>query len=864
MQDINPNDVESIQVLKDASAASIYGARAANGVIIITTKTGSKAGRSNITFDAYYGTQLPTNLPEMLNPQELADVIWTGQRNAGITNPSHPQYGSGANPVIPAYIIPTAANTVDESTYNFFTNAITRSSNTDWFDEIFQPAPVQNYNISATGGSSKGSYALSAGYFGQDGVVIHTNFRRYSIRANSTVNVKDRIRIGETLALSYQESVGMSGGRASAENSVSFAFRMPSIIPVYDIAGNWAGTRAQGMNNPANPVANQTNNKDNVGSGLRLLASVFAEVDLIEGLTFKTAFNTNIGTTFESKSFGVKTYWNAENNTNASLSQATYNSRNWTWYNTLVYNKTFGDNHNLQVLAGTEAVNDYYTEFGAGRVGYFSEEIPYRHLSSGDGNPTNYGFVSEWALFSLFGKVDYDFNGRYLLSATVRRDGSSRFGSDNRYGVFPAFSAGWRISDEAFFQGVGFINDLKLRAGWGQTGNQEIGNYLILDTYGPNNETANYDIRGTNTSVLNGLQTAAFGNPSVKWEATATTNVGFNLAALNNQLTLEFDWFQRLTTDMLLTVPVPTLKGLANNPFRNVGEMKNTGIDFSLLWSSPLDRPFTYSVGVNFTQYKNEVTKLFDPNQIIVSGGYREYNASRTQQGQPIGSFYGWVIDGIFQNQGEVDAHADQAGAAVGRWRIQDVNEDGVINDSDRSFIGNPHPDFTLGVPMTFNYKGFDLNLFWFGSFGNDVFNANKLFLNFQSYFTNSQRGKSILQSWGQPGVDPLTAPLPSISQNQPGTELQPSTYFVEDGTYFRLNQAVLGYNVPLKSGGLVERLRVYAQGINLLTFTNYTGIDPMVSTPNPNGGGGDTQIGVDRGQYPVVKQLMLGLTMTF
>jgi TonB-dependent starch-binding outer membrane protein SusC len=430
--------------------------------------------------------------------------------------------------------------------------------------------------------------------------------------------------------------------------------------------------------------------------------------------------------------------------------------------------------------------------------------------------------------------------------------------------VFPAFSAGWRISDEAFFQGVGFINDLKLRAGWGQTGNQEIGNYLILDTYGPNNETANYDIRGTNTSVLNGLQTAAFGNPSVKWEATATTNVGFNLAALNNQLTLEFDWFQRLTTDMLLQVPVPTLKGLANNPFRNVGEMKNTGIDFSLLWSSPLDRPFTYSVGVNFTQYKNEVTKLFDPNQIIVSGGYREYNASRTQQGQPIGSFYGWVIDGIFQNQGEVDAHADQAGAAVGRWRIQDVNEDGVINDSDRSFIGNPHPDFTLGVPMTFNYKGFDLNLFWFGSFGNDVFNANKLFLNFQSYFTNSQRGKSILQSWGQPGVDPLTAPLPSISQNQPGTELQPSTYFVEDGTYFRLNQAVLGYNVPLKSGGLVERLRVYAQGINLLTFTNYTGIDPMVSTPNPNGGGGDTQIGVDRGQYPVVKQLMLGLTMTF
>lgn len=863
MQDVNPNDVENIQVLKDASTASIYGARAANGVIIITTKKGSKAGKSNISFDGYYGVQQPGKLIELLNPTELSEVLWEQQKNAG-TSPSHPQYGNGATPTLPNYIIPTAASTVDESTYNFYTNAITEANKegTDWLDEIFEPATIQSYNISGSGGSENGQYSISAGYFDQNGVIINTNYTRYNLRANSTFSVKDRIRVGQTLSLAYTESTGMSGGRNANGNALSMAWRIPSIIPVYDIAGNWAGTRASGMNNPTNPVADLHNNKDNVGRGIRVLGSVYAEVDIVEGLTFKSSFNANFGTSLENKSFTVKTYWNAENNSNASLSQATYNSLNWTWYNTLNYVKTFNDVHNLSVLAGIEAIDNYYTEYGASRVNYFSEALAFRHLSTGAAGTSNYGYASSWALYSLFGKVDYDYQGKYILSATIRRDGSSRFGEDNRYGIFPAVSAAWRMSDESFMQGVSFINDLKIRVGWGQTGNQNIGDYLVYDTYGPDLPTARYSIGGGQNSAVSGFQSSTFGNPNVKWEATTTTDIGFNMALLDNRLTLEFDWYNRLTSDMLLTVPVATLRGIASNPVLNVGEMSNKGIDLTAMWNGKAGTDFKYSVGVNFTQYKNMVEKFYNEDQVINGGFWREYNATRTVQGQPVGSFYGWNWIGIFQTQAEVDAAPDQPGAAPGRWQAEDVNGDDVINADDRTFVGSPHPDFTLGVPMNFGYKKFDLNLFWFSSVGNDLFNANKLYWDMPGYFTNSQKAKTILNSWGYPGVDNAGATLPQINNNAPATEREASSYYVEDGSYLRLAQLTLAYNLPASKA--YERLRVYFQANNLLTFTSYTGLDPQVSTPNPNGGGGDLNMGVDQGQYPIVKSFMLGLNVTF
>ena len=866
--DINPNDIESIQILKDASSASIYGARAANGVVIITTKKGSVTGESKLNFNAYYGFQQPTNLPEMLSPQELADVLWEAQKNAGLS-PSHPQYGDGPTPVLPNYIIPTGASSADESTYDHITNPITRANKegTDWLDEIFDTNPIQSYNLSATGGNEKAQYALSAGYFRQDGVVIHTNYERFSLRANSLFRIKDRVRVGENLSVAYSEQVGIAGGIMGTGNAISMAFRMPSIIPVYDVGGNFAGTRATGFNNPDNPVAMQVRNKDNKSRGLRILAGAYLEVDILEGLTAKTAFNVNLATTFENKNFSIRNIEASEPSAADALSQRADNSLNWTWYNTLQYRTTFADAHNLSVLVGTEAIEDEFTFFGASRSGYFSTDIAFRQLNAGEAGINNFGSRAEWSLFSIFGKADYDYKGRYLASVTARRDGSSRFGPDNRYGNFYAFSLGWRISDESFLQDVGFINDLKIRGGWGQTGNQEIGNYTQFSTYGGSLQESAYDIGGTNSSVVGGFDLSQFGNPEVKWETTTSVNVGFDARLFNNRVDVVFDWFDRKTSDMLLQVDPPTLAGVANAAFFNVGEMENKGFETALAYYSPRNQDFTYSIGVNFSTYDNEVVALNDSLQVIEGGTFRSFRATRTQQGHPLASYFGYIIDGIFQTQAEVDAHADSPGAAPGRFKIRDVNGDGLIDAQDRTFIGSPHPDFTYGASINLAYKGFDLSIFLQGVQGNELFNANKYFQDFVQTFQNSQKAKTILQSWGYPGVDNASARLPQINQNAPDIELAPSTFYLEDGSYLRVKYVTLGYNFDqnaLSNAGL-QNLRLYVQATNLLTITDYSGIDPEVGLASYYGQGADVGgIGVDRGQYPVVKTFTFGLSATF
>ncbi len=867
IQALNPNDVESIQILKDASTASIYGARAANGVVIITTKKGRTDRKTSVTFDSYVGLQQPSNIPELLNPQELADVLWAAQQNAGFS-PTHQQYGSGASPTLPNYIIPTAANSADESAYDFEDNPITRANKegTDWLDEIFEPASIQSYNVTAQGGSDMGQYSFSLGYFNQDGVVIHTGYNRYSMRLNTLFNIGDRLRVGETFMLAFEDRNGISGGRQGTGNAISMAFRMPSLIPVYDVGGNFAGTRAAGFNNPNNPVASQILGKDNINQFIRTIGSIFAELDVIEGLTLKTSFNTNFGMTYRNQWFGFRGEWNAEPSPVNSLNEYRSSSLNWTWYNTLTYNKTFADVHNVQVLVGTEAIENTWSNLQGARVNYFSENPIYRVLNAGEGNPTNSGGLSEWTLFSLFGKVDYDFDGKYILSATVRRDGSSRFGADNRFAVFPAFSAAWRLSDESFMQGVTAIDDLKLRFGWGQTGNQEIGTYTFASTFGPSVDFSAYDITGSQNNVVVGFDSRVFGNPDVKWETTTTLDIGFDLAMLNNRLGIEFDWYQRTTTDMLLQVPVSSLAGIASNPFRNVGEMENNGMDIGINWDNRSPGDFNWSIGANLTMYKNEVVKLVNEDQNIDNGGFRSFAATRTTEGQPIGSYYGYRILGVFMSEEEVNNHISQAGAAVGRWKYEDVNGDGELTADDRDFLGSPHPDLIFGVPMKFSYRNLTLDLFWNGTFGNELFNANLYWTSFVQTFQNSQKGKDILDSWGFQGQNQRAdARLPEISQNAPSHEIAPSTYYIQDGSYVRLKQLILGYNVPTANLNWIQNLRVYFQAVNLLTFTDYNGIDPEVSTDNNvYGGGADLDIGVDRGQYPVVKNFQLGLNVTF
>lgn len=868
IQQLNPNDIETIQVLKDASTASIYGARAANGVVIITTIKGTTRERSEISIDASYGVQIPSNLPTPLDPQQLADVIYAAQDNAGIA-PSHPQYGTGTF-TLPNYIIPTGASSADESAYDFQTNPITMANKagTDWMDEVFQSAPIQQYNLTATGGTNRGQYAVSLGYFGQEGVVIHTPYQRLSLRINTNFDVKEHIRVGETLMVTWEDRNFISGGRTGTGNAVQMAMRMPSLIPVYDIGGNFAGTRASGFNNPNNPVASQIIGKDNINKRMRLLGSVFAEVDFLKNFTFKTSYNYNFSLSFEEQSFSYPEIWNAEPSVTESLSANRDNYFNWTWYNTLTYNQTFAEAHTVNVLLGTEAISQYGTGLGGARAGFFSRDLDYRVLNAGETGPTNYGWRDEWSLFSLFGKLDYDYKGKYIVSFTIRRDGSSRFGEGNKYATFPAASAAWRISDEAFMQGVSAIDDLKLRVGWGQTGNQDIGNYTFASTFGPSVDYSAYGISGAQNSVVTGFDRQRIGNPEVVWETTTTLDIGFDLTMFNNRLSVEFDWYQRNTEDMLIQVPVSTLAGIATNPYRNVGEMENKGVDLGLMWDSRSTGDFSWSVGANLTIYKNEVTKLYNEDQFFYSAGFRTYTATRTSQGEPIGAFYGYNILGVFMTNEEVQNHATQNGAAVGRWKFEDVNGDGTINADDRKIIGSPHPDLIFGIPVSFRWRSFDLNLFFNGTIGNDLFNTTYYFNHFVQIFQNSGKTSEVLESWGYNGQN-MTADayLPQISQNAPDIEVNPSTHYVEDGSYLRMQQFTLGYNIPQSALSKVgiDRMRVFFQGMNLLTITGYKGIDPEISTSdNPNESMSDMTMGVDIAQYPVVKTVQLGLNLTF
>ena len=890
LNEINPNDIASVQVLKDASAASIYGARAANGVIIITTKQGSVTGAPKISLDVYYGTNFnsESDYETFATPQELADILLESQRNSFIAGGgnaadfvfNHPQYtGSGATggANLPDFISPGGALNgdprVDPSQYSFNRddagfNPITRANTagTNWLDEIFDPAPVQSYQLSATGGTEGASYALSAGYYDQQGVMINTNFKRYTLRANSSFRVKDRIRVGENLTVAYTERVGVPGGTTGTGNAFSMALRFPSIIPVTDIEGNFAGANGGGLTNADNPVALLSRNQDDLSRRLRAFGNVYAEVEIIDGLTAKTSAGLDYNIS-HSTNYNIRNVEASEPDAANSLSENTDYNVNWTWYNTLTYNTTFSEDHDLTLLVGTEAIANTFRNFGAGRANFFTDDFSYRYLNTGAAGISNFGGGSQWSLFSVFGKVDYAFQGKYLISATARRDGSSRLDPENRYDIFPAFSVGWRVSDEAFLQDVNFINDLKIRGGWGVVGNQEIDPYAAFTTYAASNGGAAYPINGSNNSTIVGFDSRVFGNPDIRWETTTTLNIGIDASLLNNRLGLAFDWYNSDTEDMLFNPPVAGTFGFAAAPFQNIGEMNNTGFDLALDFSNRPGTDFTYNIGFNISQYTNEVVSIdFNETTFIESGVFRDFRATRTEAGQPLASFYGYIIDGIYQSQAEVDAGPDYENAGIGRFRFRDVDGDGAITSDDQTWLGTPHPDFTYGLNIALGYKGVDLTIFFQGVQGNELFNANKLFTDFPTFQQNRSR-RVVEQSFGFNGANNATATLPLLTENSPSIERANTSYYVEDGSYLRLKNLQLGYSFPKSLTGKLglDRLRVYVQGVNLLTFTEYEGLDPEVNLANYFAGSrADLDMGVDRGSYPVAKSILFGLNVDF
>ncbi|MCF2519052.1 TonB-dependent receptor [Dyadobacter sp. CY351] len=891
LNQLNPNDIESMQVLKDASAASIYGARAANGVVIITTKKG-KQGDPSITFDFYTGTQRPGKMLDLLNTKELGQYLYQSDLGAGknpsATSPSvQYKFDENGNQTIADYIYPnvygelpsnyTYTNDIADPALGKTAFNITKANKegTDWQDVIFDPAPISNYQIGASGGSKSAKYAISANHFKQDGILRYTKYKRYSVRAN-TEFTKGKITVGENLTFSYDERQGITNNDEG--NPIMFAIRVHPIIPVFDITGGpaalggtnlsayngFAGSRGSNLGNAPNPLARLYREQDNITRGTHVFGNMFAQVDILPGLVARTSFGLEYNQTNRSEYFH-RDIEAAESRNANSLNVINNLDRSITWFNTLNYAKTFGV-HNFNFLVGTEAVKTYFAAFQASRSGFAFDDLDYRYLDAGSASGlANAGAGAErTALFSQFGKINYGFKELLLADFTLRRDGSSRFSEANRYGIFPAFSVGMRLTELEFMKPTKkVLDDLKIRFGWGKTGNQLIPNvYNAYTLYAPDPQNNAYDINGTGTSIVGGFDLVQFGNNNGKWETNTSTNIGLDAVLLNGKMEFVLDLYNRKTTDMLTQIAIPRTAGTGTIPYTNIGEVSNKGFDIGLNFRDKKG-DFYYAAGVNFGHYKNEVIKLNnDPNATIFGFSTRLPAMSASKAGYPIASYYGYFVDGVIKDQAEADA-APKFGSYTreGTFKFRDVNGDGIITAADRTIIGSPHPDFNYGVNLNVGYKAFDLTVFGQGVQGNEIFNYVRYWTDFNVFQGN--RSKDMLyNSWKKPGDD---AKLPRLNSGD-ATSQQVSSYFLEDGSYFRVKNVQLTYTLPAK---LLKRVKiasaqVYLQGQNMFTFTKYTGLDPDINLRRSGNNNEDKHMGVDEGAYPVSKSYLVGLRFGF
>lgn len=869
---LNPNDIENIQILKDASAASIYGSRAANGVVIITTKRG-KVGKPVIAIDSYYGTQTAANSPNPLNAVELGQYLYRANLNAGRT-PTHGQYSWGPNGevTIPDYVFPSRGMEGDPGVNpNLYAlepgniYPITRSADTNWWNEVTQSAPIQSYQVSANGGTENGRYALSLNYFNQEGIVKEIGYDRYSLRANTEFQVlNNKLTIGENLSVSFDTRKGGFGngsaGNNQEQNAVFSSSLQHPLLPVRDIMGNFAGSRGANLGNNFNPVAVLTRAKDNRNLNLRVFGNVYTALAITDDISVRTSFGID-GNTRRGRFIGRPQPEYVEGNfINSSTSENAY-SYQWVWSNTVSYIKTFGD-HAIDAYVGMESIKEFGEIFGASRQRFAFETTPLiSYLDLGDPNTaTNFGGItSDYRLYSQFGKINYGYKGKYLVQFILRNDASSRFLTASRNATFPAFSLGWRLSDEAAVaQALPFVSDLKLRYGWGKTGNQLIGDYNAFTTYRSNIFNAGYPIDGSASTPFLGFDAQRFGNPNARWETTTSNNLGLDAEFLNGKFFFEFDIWNRITSDMLFVPPISYGHGDALAPSFNVGQMTNKGIDLNLGFKDTgMGGDLRYGISANYSMYRNNVDKLDENEENVFFGNSSRVPAvTVTQAGFPISSFFGYNNLGIFQNQEEVTAHpAYGSYNAIGKFKVQDVNGDGVITDADRTIIGNPHPKFVYGINVNIGYKSWDLTLFGNGSVGNDIFNYMRYWTDFNTFQGNKSQD-ALYNAWSPQNTGGTTPIMDSNDQ----ISSRPSSYFVEDGTYFRLRNVQLTYGLPqtaLNAIGL-SRASVYMQGQNLLTITNYTGLNPEIQT------GADNTLGFDGGYMPVSRNLILGINVTF
>ena len=892
LDNINPADIESIQILKDASAASIYGTRALNGVIIITTKSG-KSGKPKITYDTYFGTQgHERGWDDILiqNPADYARIFYESYTNQGQLPGEANIYGTSGTPVLPDYIYVCpdcrdANGNVDESTYSYPNNLIMQSNleGTNWWEETMRNSGIQNHTLAISGGTDAGTYRISAGYLDVQGTMRNTYQQRMNVRANSRWSL-GKVTIGENLNLSRVQKVSVPGGVQNEQGTLMQIVKAQPIIPVYDISGvNFASGKSPGLSNGTNPVARTVYNKDDVGEFDAVQGSVFGEVEIIEGLSAKTqvALNYSVGGQLN---WGNPTWENSEPTTQNSFSENLNRNYGWIWTNTLTYNKTFGERHSLNALVGYESQRNRGRGIGGSFAQYFISDLSARYLSASLANPETRNVSSgggENTLLSQFGQINYALDNKYLFGVTLRRDGSSRFGPENRFALFPAASFGWRVSDEAFMQDINWLTDLKLRVGYGVVGNEQIGNYRFANLFGGGTGSTFYAIGGGN-SLFTGYTAVSAGDPTTGWEEKTTTNLGIDATILDGKVTFVLDVYQSSVNDLLFNPETPSTAGTIPPAFVNIGEMENNGFDLGIGWR-PEVGAVKFNVSANISQYNNEIVSI-DGRRTEFFGrggpGTRIGNVQINRVGESIGSFYGLQQDGIWQSQAEIDAANASAPdgtfqdfAAPGSFRWLDVNgtdpetgeftgvPDGEITDADITIIGNPHPDFTMGLNLGASYKAFDFTAFFFGSFGNDIFNATKQFTIFRQFDTNADT-RLLTEAWSPNNTG---GTLPALNINDTESR-RPSSFYVEDGSYLRLTQLQLGYTFPSSFGGSVlSNLRVYVQGQNLFTITDYSGLDPALSSfGNGNSDADDLFMGVDFGNYPTVRSFIVGVNAAF
>jgi TonB-linked SusC/RagA family outer membrane protein len=679
------------------------------------------------------------------------------------------------------------------------------------------------------------------------------------------------VKVGENFNITFRDNIGVGNLEEGSPFQLG-SYREQPIIPVvwsgpdYQglshlfVEGDWGGTGiAPRLGNGPNIVADLTRNKDDSFTNLRMIGSGFIDVMIIKGLNFKSTIG---GTWFNGydMNYGMKTYENSENNLTSSLNEFAYYGNDWFWTNQLTFDKVFGQ-HKIAAIAGYEAIKyGIYREVSASRAGYFSDAVDFRTLTNGANIASANSYnATPTTLVSILGKVDYSFMDKYLISATIRRDGSSRFGPDTRYGVFPSFSAGWRIGDEAFLDGLAWLTDLKIRGSYGTMGNQlavDPVNQFFL--YGGSADQTFYDLNGTGTSSLQGFRPVQLGNPDAKWETNITTNIGFEAALWNNKVSIVFDWYTKQTEDLLYNPELPGTAGNASPPYINIASMSNKGIDFELSYKNNWG-DFGFNGSLVFTTINNEITKIAEGVNFFYSGGSRIGSFVRNEVGHAMSSFYGYQVEGLFQSDGEIDAAPAQDGAEPGFFRfantITDTPADTMIDPGDRRFIGDPNPDFTYGLNLAFTYKNWDLSAFFLGSYGNDIFNWNKWWIDFWPSF-QGQKSKDLLYNSWTPERTGASTPKAS-NHSTFSNNTQAVSYYIEDGSYLRLKNLQLGYTVPesILSKAKIKSLRLYVQGVNLLTFTKYSGMDPEL-------GGADTDFGIDSGNYPTVRQFIFGLNL--